>query len=78
LRVLPLPFPFEARAFAYVQFVVSEIQKALLQTALVPPSIPLRPEEDCALIVVQTVNLEAMSGKVTAYLGTDESIGAGN
>ena len=57
---------------------VSKIQKALLQTALVPASIPLRPKKDRALIVVQTVNLEAMSGKVTAYLGTDESIGAGD
>ena len=66
------------RSIPDIQLVMSKIGEALLEAALIPASITLRPEEDRPLIVIETVNLESTLGKETAHLRTDQPIRTGN
>jgi len=49
---------------ADVQLVMRKVRESCLQTPLVPPSVPLRPEKNRALVIVHSVYFEAAPGEI--------------
>jgi len=61
-------------AVADIQFVVDKALQLSLEALLVPTGIPLRAEENGALVVINSVNLVAeFLGEVVTHLGADEA-----
>jgi len=58
--------------------VVLKLSDQLLESLLVPASIPGGPEESCALIVVQSMDRESPRGKIRTDFGPDQTIGSGH
>ena len=62
---------FDAITGADIEFVMTKVWNAFLETLLVPASVTLRAEEDRALVVIYAMNLKFMPGKIEANFRTD-------
>jgi hypothetical protein len=62
-NALPIP---------YVELMVLKAGKLPLKAVLIPPGVTLRSKENCALVVVNTVNFVADPGKICAYFTPDQ------
>ncbi len=67
-----------AAAVADVEFVVDEVRQLSGEPVLVPAGVPLRAEEDGALVVVDAVDLPTEGMKEGRDLRADQAGGAGD
>ena len=67
-----------ALAIANVEFVVAEVFDQLGETLLVPARVPLRTEENGALVVVDPVDFPSEIGEVETNFRADEAGGTGD
>jgi len=61
-----------------IELVVPKLRNQLLESFLVPASIPRGPEESRALIVVPSIDCESPCGKIQTDFGSDQTIGSGH
>jgi len=65
-------------AITNIQFVMHEIGKCFDQPILIPASIPLRPEEDRPLIIIDSMNLPTKARKMQTDFRSNEPRRASN
>ena len=60
-------------AVADIEFVVNEPLDGPLEAMLVPTVVALGAKEDCTLIVIDSMNLPTLGGKIKADFGADKT-----
>ena len=59
---------------ANIEFMVDETRQFLLEALLIPARVALRPEENCALIVVHAMHgVAQLAGKVGTHFGSNQA-----